>query len=126
MLDACEDVIRRLTSTAATSLGPARTLFNEVRMHFAIGDQLRVWIVIDRNIKLALEFLERMPEGAGLDGPGRAARTHARARRASASRCRAATTARRTSTSRSPSTVRSCPMEAFEGALEREEVNAAA
>ena len=27
-----------------------------------------VWMVIDRNINLALEFLSRLPEGVGLDG----------------------------------------------------------
>ena len=47
-------------------------------MHFAIGEQLRVWMVIDSNIKLALEFLERMPEGAGLDGVPRSCRAHTR------------------------------------------------
>ena len=108
VLDACEETIRRLTYDRRYFARPARSLFNQVRMHFAIGDQLRVWMVIDRNIKLALEFLERMPEGAGLDGvSASAARTRARARRASASRCRGATTARRTSTSRRPSTGRS-------------------
>jgi len=67
VLDACEDVIRRLTYDRRYFARPARTLFNEVRMHFAIKDQLRVLRVVERNIHLALEFLERMPEGAGLD-----------------------------------------------------------
>ena len=42
------------------------------------GDQLRVWIVIERNINLAQQFLERMPEGAGLDGIVRECRAHTR------------------------------------------------
>ena len=37
-------------------------------MHFAIGDQLRVWMVIDRNIKLALGVPGADARGAGLDG----------------------------------------------------------
>jgi len=78
VLDACEDVIRRLTYDRRYFARPARTLFNEVRMHFAIHDQLRVRRVVERNIKLALEFLERMPEGAGLDGVPRQCRAHTR------------------------------------------------
>jgi hypothetical protein len=78
VLDACEEVIRRLTYDRRYFARPARTLFNEVRMHFAIGDQLRVWRVIDRNINLALLFLERMPEGAGLEGIARECRAHTR------------------------------------------------
>ena len=57
---------------------PARSLFNEVRMHFAIDDQLRVWRVIENNIELALEFLEHMPEGAILDGIPRQCQAHTR------------------------------------------------
>lgn len=78
VLDACEDVIRRLTYDRRYFARPARTLFTEVRMHFALADQLRVWTVIEKNIKLALEFLERMPEGAGLDGIPRQCRAHTR------------------------------------------------
>ncbi len=78
VLDACEDVIRRLTYDRRYFARPARTLFAEVRMHFAIKDQCRVWNVIDRNITLALAFLERMPEGAGLDGIPRQCRAHTR------------------------------------------------
>ncbi len=78
VLDACEDVIRRLTYDRRYFARPARTLFNEVRMHFAIKDQLRVLRVVERNINLALEFLERMPKGAGLDGVQRQCRAHTR------------------------------------------------
>lgn len=78
VLDSCEDVIRRLTYDRRYFARPARTLFYEVRMHFAIKDQCRVWTVIDRNITLALAFLERMPEGAGLDGVPRQCRAHTR------------------------------------------------
>ena len=78
VLDACEEVIRRLTYDRRYFARPARTLFAEVRMHFAIQDQCRVWNVIDRNITLAMAFLERMPEGAGLDGIPRQCRAHTR------------------------------------------------
>src|SRR2546423_755985 len=68
VLDACEGAIRRLTYDRRYFAKPARTLFTDVRMHFAVGDQLFVWTVIERNLNLALEFLERLPEGVGLDG----------------------------------------------------------
>ena len=78
VLDACEDTIRRLTTDRRYFARPARSLFNQVRMHFHIKDQLRVWMVIDKNIKLAQIFLEQMPEGAGLDGIVRECRAHTR------------------------------------------------
>ena len=78
VLDACETVIRRMACDRRYFARPAKTLFNEVRMHFAIGDQLRVWMVIDKNIKLAVDFLERMPEHLTLEGITRNCRAHTR------------------------------------------------
>jgi hypothetical protein len=78
VLDACEEVIRRLTHDRRYFARPARSLFNEVRVYFALSDQLRVWRVIERNINMALLFLERMPEAAGLDGVERQCRAHTR------------------------------------------------
>ena len=78
VLDSCEETIRRLTADRRYFARPARSLFNQVRMHFHIRDQLRVWMVIERNINLAQQFLEQMPEGAGLDGVVRECRAHTR------------------------------------------------
>ena len=39
---------------------------------------MRVWIVIDKHIKLAPDFLERMPEALVLDGIPRNCRAHTR------------------------------------------------
>jgi hypothetical protein len=78
VLDACEAAIRRLAYDRRYFARPARSLFNEVRVHFAMGDQLRVWTVIERNIKLALEFMERVPESLGLDEESRQCRAHTR------------------------------------------------
>jgi hypothetical protein len=78
VLDACEGTIRRLTIDGRYFARPARTLFNDVRTHFAIGDQLAVWRAIELNIELAQEFLARLPEGAGLDGIPRQCRAHTR------------------------------------------------
>ena len=73
-----KETIRRLAYDRRYFARPARSLFNSVRMHFAIGDQLRVWMVIDRNIKLAQAFLDRMPERLGLDGVPRQCQAHTR------------------------------------------------
>lgn len=78
VLDACEGTIRRLALDRRYFARPARTLFTEVRMHFAMADQLRVWRVVDRNIALATEFLDRMPDGAALEGVPRQCRAHTR------------------------------------------------
>jgi hypothetical protein len=78
VLDACEDVIRRLTYDRRYFARPSRALFNEIRMYFAIGDQRRAWRVIDTNLTLAAEFLARLPEGSGLDGVPRQCRAHTR------------------------------------------------
>jgi hypothetical protein len=68
VLDSCEGAIRRLTYDRRYFARPARSLFNEVRPYFRMQDQLYVWRVVESNINLALEFLEQLPEGVGLDG----------------------------------------------------------
>jgi hypothetical protein len=78
VLDACEETIRRLACDRRYFARPARALFNDIRMHFAFNDQLRVWMVIDRNIALALEFLDNKPEELVLDGIERQCRAHTR------------------------------------------------
>jgi hypothetical protein len=78
VLDACEEAIRRLTLDRRYFARPARSLFNEVRTHFAVGDQLHVWRVIEGNMELALEFLSMMPDDIGLDGRPRQCRAHTR------------------------------------------------
>ena len=78
VLDACEAAIRRLSYDRRYFARPARSLFNEVRSHFSMRDQLFVWRVIECNINLANEFLDRLPEGAGLDGRPRECNAHTR------------------------------------------------
>jgi hypothetical protein len=78
VLDACEAAIRRLTTDRRYFARPARSLFNEVRVHFAMSDQLRVWMVIERNVNLAQEFLARMPDRSGLAGGPRQCQAHTR------------------------------------------------
>jgi len=78
LLEACEDAIRRISTDRRYFARPSRSLFNEVRMHFALSDQLHVWNVIDTNISLALELIETMPELLVIDGGPRECRAHTR------------------------------------------------
>ena len=77
VLDACEATIRRLASDRRYFARPAKTLFNEVRMHFPLNEQLRVWMVIETNLRLAQQFLDRTPE-VDMDGIVRECRAHTR------------------------------------------------
>ena len=79
LLDACEAAMRRLAYDRRYFAHPARSLFSEVRMLFPIHEQDRVFRVIDRNVRLALEHLARLPEGGiGLDGQPSECRAHTR------------------------------------------------
>jgi hypothetical protein len=78
VLDACEGTIRRLALDGRYFARPARTLFTDIRTHFPLGDQLLVWVVVERNITLAKEFIARLPEGTALDGIPRQCRAHTR------------------------------------------------
>jgi len=78
VLEACEGTLRRLATDRRYFARPARSLFNDVRMHFAISDQQRVWLVIESNISLAMAMLESMPEALELDGEPRECRAHTR------------------------------------------------
>jgi hypothetical protein len=78
LLEACEGAIRRISTDRRYFARPARSLFNEVRMHFAMSDQLFVWNVIDTNISLCLELLETAPELLEIDGGPRECRAHTR------------------------------------------------
>lgn len=78
VLEACERTIRRLMTDRRYFARPARSLFNEIRVHFAMSDQLRVWTVVERNIALAIQFLEERPELLELDDEPRECRAHTR------------------------------------------------
>ncbi len=78
VLDACEGAIRRLAYDRRYFARPARSLFNEIRPHFSINDQLYVWKVVEANINLALEFIAKLPEDIGLDGQPRQCNAHTR------------------------------------------------
>jgi hypothetical protein len=78
LLEACEATVERLAHDRRYFARPARSLFSEVRTHFAISDQLHVYKVIEGNINLAIEYFERMPAELGLDGLPRHCRASTR------------------------------------------------
>ena len=61
VLEACESTMQRLVSDRRYFAKPTKALFSELRSHFPIGEQLFVYRVVDRNVRLALRYLESMP-----------------------------------------------------------------
>jgi hypothetical protein len=80
VLRECESAIERLMTDRRYFARPARTLFNNVRPYFAIADLPRVYVVIDRNIQLALRFLAQVPDYAQ-EASGIPRRCHAMTRK---------------------------------------------
>jgi hypothetical protein len=69
VLQACEATVERLATDRHYFARPARTLFRDVRVHFPISAQVRVYRVIEHHLRLAAEYVEqREREGLGLDG----------------------------------------------------------
>ena len=62
VLRACERTMHRLFYDSRHFARPARSLFNDVRIYFSISSQLKVFLVIDRNINLVLDYLSQLPE----------------------------------------------------------------
>src|SRR5436309_3032469 len=62
VLRACERAMERLLSDHRHFARPARSLFNEVRVYFSMSSQLRVYMVIERNMKLALDYVSTLSE----------------------------------------------------------------
>jgi hypothetical protein len=71
LLEACEATIQRLVSDRRYFARPTKTLFTEVREHFALAEQVRVYMVIERHIELVEEFLDSLPADVTLDGQER-------------------------------------------------------
>jgi hypothetical protein len=62
VLRACERTMHRLWYDGRHFARPARSLFNEVRIYFSMAMQLKVYMVIERHINLALDCVSRLPE----------------------------------------------------------------
>jgi hypothetical protein len=64
LLEASEATVRRMAYDGRYFARPARSLFTQVRDRFALSDQVYVYMVIERYINLAQEFIEALPDGA--------------------------------------------------------------
>jgi hypothetical protein len=71
VLEASEATIRRLATDGRYFARPARTLFNEIRGHFPLAEQVHVYMVVDRYLDLAIDFIEALPEDVTLNGQPR-------------------------------------------------------
>jgi hypothetical protein len=71
VLEACEATIHRLVTDRRYFARPTRTLFNDVRDHFSLAEQVRVYLVIERYIDTAVEYLESLPDDVVLTGQPR-------------------------------------------------------
>ena len=68
-LRACESAMERLATDPHYFARPARTLFNDVRSLFPIGQQVRVYRVIQRHMALAADYVESQARaGMSFDG----------------------------------------------------------
>ncbi len=78
VLSACESTMERLLTDRRYFAHPTKTLFTEVRNYFPINEQLFVYRVVDRNVRLALRYLDTAPdEELALSGE-RECRAHTR------------------------------------------------
>lgn len=58
VLDACESTMQRLVNDRRYFAKPTKSLFADLRSYFPIKEQLFVYRVVDRNVRLALQYLE--------------------------------------------------------------------
>jgi hypothetical protein len=70
VLQGCERAMARLVTDGRHFSKPARSLFNEIRVHFSISAQLRVYLLVKHSVELAARLLARLPEQE-LNGNGR-------------------------------------------------------
>jgi hypothetical protein len=78
VLEACESTMNRLVSDRRYFARPTKSLFTDLRGHFPIGEQLFVYRVVDRNVKLALRYLESVPADELILPGSRECRAHTR------------------------------------------------
>src|SRR3954451_24015711 len=68
-LRACESSMERLATDRHYFAKPVRTLFNDVRHFFPIGDEKPVYRVYERHMMLATEFVDtQLRTGTTFDG----------------------------------------------------------
>jgi hypothetical protein len=68
-LRACESSIERLALDRHYFAKPVRTLFNDVRAYFPMTEQMRVYRVCEKHMRLATEYVDsQLREGVTFDG----------------------------------------------------------
>jgi hypothetical protein len=78
ILDACESTMSRLVTDRRYFAKPTKVLFTDLRGLFPIKEQLYVYKVVERNMRMALQYLETVPaEELALAG-ARECRAHTR------------------------------------------------
>src|SRR5262245_27575126 len=83
VLEACERTIERLVADRHYFARPARTLFNDIRVHFPMAAQPRVWAVVQQTVTAAEAWLDQLP-ATGRDANGDPLRCRATTRRGTA------------------------------------------
>jgi hypothetical protein len=68
-LRSCEQVMERLATDRHYFARPVKTLFSDVRAHFPIASQMRVYRVVERHVTLARDYVESQARaGVTFDG----------------------------------------------------------
>ncbi len=80
VLEACERTMNRLATDRHYFARPARTLFNDIRPYFPMTAQARVWLVVQRYVQCADEFVASQPRH-GVDAQGNPLQCRATTRR---------------------------------------------
>ena len=80
VLKACEANFERLASDRHYFARPARTLFNDIRPHFPMAAQARVWAAVQKYVAAAEAWLAQQPRH-GYDAAGKPLECRATTRR---------------------------------------------
>ena len=83
LLRACEASIERLATDRHYFARPARTLFSDIRCHVPVCRQEQVYLVVERYMTLADEFVAALPRN-GVDANGNPRQCRAVTRRGTA------------------------------------------
>lgn len=83
VLKACEQTMDRLATDRHYFARPARSLFNDIRLHFPMGAQAKVWRIVDMYVAASLRWIERQPR-TGFDAQGNPLQCRATTRRGTA------------------------------------------
>ena len=78
ILEACESTMSRLVTDRRYFAKPTKALFTEVRSLFPIREQQFVYRVVERNVRMALQYLETVPADELAIAGSRECRAHTR------------------------------------------------